>query len=364
MNFVYKLLVLLSLLVIVACKDLYAVLGLDKTATNKEIRSAYRQLSLKYHPDKNPGSDEAHEKFLEIGEAYEILNNAEKRSNYDQFGDPEGQRQQQYDFGDMFNQFFGGHHQQHHQQQRRGDNTQVNLHVPLSDFYNGKLIDFDVEMVNICTVCEGTGSKDKVTHKCTKCGGSGMMLIKRQIAPGMIQQIQMQCDQCRGQGKQIEHPCTTCGGQGCKSGPRHYEVYVKPGQVRGSNVVLAGEGDRRPGITPGDLFINIQEEFSKSWGYRRINSNLYRTEVLTLNESLHGGWTRMIPFLDDDDNQLKLHREPGKIVTNGEIEIIKDRGMPKDDEHHSDEYGNLYIEYKVLVPGGSKKSSQKEHDEL
>lgn len=64
-----------------------------------------------------------------------------------------------------------------------------------------------------------------------------MMLIKRQIAPGMIQQIQMQCDQCRGQGKQIEHPCTTCGGQGCKSGPRHYEVYVKPGQVRGSNVV-------------------------------------------------------------------------------------------------------------------------------
>lgn len=69
-------------------------------------------------------------------------------------------------------------------------------------------------------------------------------------------------------------------------------------------------------------------------------------------------------FLDDDDNQLKLHREPGKIVTNGEIEIIKDRGMPKDDEHHSDEYGNLYIEYKVLVPGGSKKSSQKEHDEL
>lgn len=108
----------------IAKKDFYQILGVEKSASNKEIKSAFRQLTLKYHPDKNPNDTEAHDKFLEIGEAYEVLSDPEKRRNYDQFGDPNGQPQPQgggahFDFGDMFGQFFGGHGHGHGQQQRQ-----------------------------------------------------------------------------------------------------------------------------------------------------------------------------------------------------------------------------------------------------
>ncbi|KAK6203390.1 dnaJ-like protein in endoplasmic reticulum [Scheffersomyces amazonensis] len=337
-----------------ANKDYYSILGVDKNANEKQIKSAYKQLSLKYHPDKNPGNEEAHEKFLEVGEAYEVLGNSEKRSNYDQFGDPNGRPQpQQFDFGDMFGHFFGGQGGQ--PGQRRGDSTQVNMNVELKDFYNGKLLEFDLQMRNICDVCDGTGSKDKKTHTCRKCDGSGYMTIRHQLAPGMFQQVRTGCDECGGKGKIITNKCNSCHGHGVKNGQRHYEVYVKPGQPRDSNIVLHGEGDKHPDLVPGDLIINLREEFSKGWGYRRINNNLYRTEVLTLNESITGGWSRLLKFFDDTEDTIKLSRKEGQVVTHGEIEVIKGKGMPVYEDHDHDgtgeEYGDLFIEYKVVIPG-------------
>ncbi|KAG2731475.1 hypothetical protein G9P44_005891 [Scheffersomyces stipitis] len=360
-----------ALLIAAAQKDYYQILGVNKDAGEKEIKSAYRQLSLKYHPDKNPGSEEAHEKFLEVGEAYDVLSNSEKRSNYDKFGDANGgpsNQEFQFDFGDMFGQFFGGHGGggQGGQRVRKGDSTQVNLHVALGDFYNGKLLEFDVEMMNICEKCEGTGSKDRQTHTCDKCKGAGVVTVRHQLAPGMVQQVRMQCDQCGGKGKTIAHKCGSCSGKGVHAGPRHYEVYIKPGQPRDSNIVLHGEGDRNPDWVPGDLIINVREEFVKSWGYRRIHSNLYRTEVLTLNESIEGGWERKIAFLNAEDNVLTLKREKGVRVTDGEVEIIKGKGMPLLDEHqdHNDDYGDLFIQYKILVAGGKAQKLSHEKDEL
>ncbi|KAK6458246.1 dnaJ-like protein in endoplasmic reticulum [Scheffersomyces xylosifermentans] len=349
---------------IVANKDYYKILGVDKSAGDKEIKSAYRQLSLKYHPDKNPGNEEAHEKFLEVGEAYDVLSNTEKRSNYDRFGDANGRPQApNFDFGDMFGQFFGG--QQGGQRVRQGESTQVNIHIPLTDFYNGKLLEFDVEMMNICETCEGTGSKDKKTHTCDKCKGTGFMTVRQQLAPGMVQQVRMHCNECGGKGKTITHKCDQCQGRGAKSGPRHYDVYIKPGQPRDSNIVLEGEGDKNPDWVPGNLIINLREEYVKSWGYRRIDNNLYRTEVLTLNESLNGSWERKIKFLDVEDDEIVIKRGKGEIVVDGEIEMVKGKGMPKLDDHqdHVDEFGDLFIQYKVLVPGGAHKLS-KEKDEL
>ncbi|RCK57726.1 DnaJ-related protein SCJ1 [Candida viswanathii] len=355
-------------------KDFYKVLGIEKSASDKEIKSAFRQLTLKYHPDKNPGDEAAHDKFLEIGEAYEILSDPEKRRNYDQFGDPNGQPQQHhFDFGDMFGNFFGGHHggahgQQQRQGKRKGDSSQLSLHIPLVDFYNGKIIEFDVEMQNECTACDGTGSKDKERKTCDKCHGTGQITVLHQLAPGMVQQIRMQCDACGGHGKVVSNPCGQCHGQGIMRGPRHYEIYVKPGQARDSPHVLEGEGDRNPNWIPGDLIVILNEQLEKSWGYRRIGDNLYRTEVLTLNESLHGGWLRKIQYFDTEEPELVLQRESGVPIMDGEVEIVRGKGMPIVAEHDEEErYGDLFVEYKVIIPGGvggSQKKKGAEKDEL
>lgn len=344
---------------VLAAKDYYRILGVDKNASDKEIKSAFRQLTLKYHPDKNNGNDEAHDKFLEIGEAYEVLSDAKKRDNYDKYGDPEGQPQGGDMFGNMFNQFFGGAGG-HQQQVRRGDNTQGNLHIGLKDFYNGKLIDFDIEMINICETCSGSGSKDGQFHKCSKCRGSGQLTVQRQLAPGMVQTMRMQCDECHGKGNKITTPCRECHGEGIKPGKRHYDIYLKPGQPRDSNIVIHGEGDKRPDIVPGDLILTLREEFKQSWGYRRIGDNLYRTEVLTLVEATLGNWKRSIKFFDEIELEIVLSRDSNVLVIDGEIEIVKGKGMPlfSDDVH---EYGDLFIEYKVLIPASSKLQ---EKDEL
>lgn len=347
-----------------AIENYYAILGLEKSSTEKEIKSAYRKLSLKYHPDKNPGNQEAHDKFLHVGEAYEILSNAEKKANYDEFGDPNG-RPNQFGgagggFGDMFNQFFHNGQQQH--QEPRGQNAQLNLHVPLKDFYNGNLLEFDVEMSNLCEPCEGTGSKDKQRHQCDKCGGLGQVIIQRQMG-NMIQRFQSQCDKCGGRGNTIETKCSHCHGHGAKQGPRHYDVYVKPGHPRNSDIVMAGEADKIPGHVPGDLVIHLREELTKSWGYRRINNNLYRTEVLTMKEASAGGWDRAIPFFGDDiedQHEINISRTLGTVVFDGEVEVLKGSGMPIYSDHDLEEYGDLFIEYKVLVPG----KGGIEHDEL
>ncbi|EMG50358.1 SCJ1 DnaJ-related protein SCJ1 [Candida maltosa Xu316] len=352
-----------------SAKDFYKILGVEKQATEREIKSAFRQLTLKYHPDKNPNNEKAHDKFLEIGEAYEVLSDPEKRRNYDQFGDPNGQPQNNmhFDFGDMFGNFFGHHHQQQqqHRQQRKGDTAQLSLNIQLRDFYNGKIVEFDVEMWNSCEKCDGTGSKDKERVKCDKCQGMGQYTVTHQLGPGMVQQIRMPCDKCHGQGTMISHPCGTCQGQGIVRGPRHYEIYVKPGQQRDSPHVLEGEGDRNPNWVPGDLLVILREEFDKSWGYRRIGDNLYRSESLTLNESLHGGWERKINFFDVEEPYITLKRENGVPIIDGEVEVVLGKGMPIVSEHDEEErFGDLFIEYKVIVPGGFSNKKDIPKDEL
>lgn len=339
----------------------YEVLGVEKDANEKQIKSAYRQLSKKYHPDKN--SDEgAHEKFIEVGEAYEILIDETKRSNFDRFGSAEGPPQQDFDFGDIINQFFGGQGNPRQQQRGkpRGQDTQASLDVSLLDFYRGKDLEFDVGMVNICETCEGSGSKDRKTHKCEQCQGQGFITIRRQFGPGMIQTMQTPCDSCQGKGNKITNKCDECHGERTIRKGRHYSVYLKPGLKRGGDVILEGEGDQNPDWTPGNLIIKLQEDFKKSWGYHRIGNNLYRTEALSLKQALKGGWNRSIPFFDEIDHEIELSRPEGVIVADGEVEVIKGKGMPIDGEH-DDEFGDLYIEYKVVMLG---KKSEVLHDEL
>ncbi|KAI5969825.1 SCJ1 [Candida margitis] len=364
----------------IAKKNFYQVLGVDKSASDKEIKSAYRQLTLKYHPDKNPGDEEAHEKFIEIAEAYEVLSDATKRKNYDTFGDPNGQAQQHnFDFGDIFGQFFGGGHHgggggaRGQPQVKRGGDSSVDVHLSLKDFYRGKLVSFDVVMQNDCPKCDGTGSKDKQRHTCEKCHGTGQIIVQHQLAPGFAQQVRMACDVCRGTGKTVQNACKSCDGHGTTQGPRHYDVHLERGQARDSSIRLEGEGDQSPQWVPGDLVVRFREKFQESWGYRRIQDNLYRTEVLSLKEALQGGWERRVPFLgdiDDDevDDEYKtvvLKRAKGESILDGQIEVVKGYGMPIVTDHDEDDkFGDLFIEYKVVIPGGSASKGGIKKDEL
>ncbi|KAH3666416.1 hypothetical protein WICMUC_005684 [Wickerhamomyces mucosus] len=374
--FKYSAVLLMVFVSMALCADLdyYKVLGISKSATDKEIKSAYRTQSKKFHPDKNPGDEAAHQKFIEVGEAYEILSDSSKKATYDKYGheglkNGGGGGQPGGGFGGFgggfnpFGDFFGGGFGQQQQQRGkpRGHDTDVAIDITLKDFYLGVDFHFSVSMQNICDHCEGTGSADGKSHKCSDCGGSGIKIIKRQLAPGMFQQIQTTCDKCKGKGQTFKHHCKKCHGEAVVKEERSYDIYIEPGTQRNHIHVLNGESDHSPDYDAGNLRINIRESKTNNLGYRRRFNNLYRTQVLSLKEAITGGWSHEIEFFDSDTN-ITIKREKNQLVQNGEIEIIKGKGMPILDG--AEEFGDLIIEYVIIYPGGVSDKEKFVRDEL
>lgn len=353
-------------LVIAAGADYYNILGVGRDADEKEIKNAYRQLSKKYHPDKNPGDESAQHKFMEISNAYDVLMDSEKRDIYDRYGEDglkngAGARRPGGGGGgggfDPFGSFFG--------QQRgppRGSDVQTEIQFDLTDFYNGRDYDFTVSILDICNDCKGTGSADGKQHTCNECKGRGRVLHQRNLGHGMFQRMEVQCPKCRGSGKEIKHKCKTCRGEGAYQQEKPFNVHLSPGSPRNFVEVFEGKGPAQPGIVPGDFKVVLKENPTTNKGYRRVGNNLYRTEALSLKEAMFGGWSRDIEFFDEYEPMLKLSRKENVSVQNGEIEIIKGKGMPI--VNSNDEFGNLFIEYLVVMPLGSKYLKKDWHDEL
>lgn len=189
--------------IVFAEKDYYAVLGLPKDTSERAIKKAYRKLSMKYHPDKNQGNQEAHDKFLEITEAYQVLSDPEKRRRYDMYGEDGIKDSAQGGGGfrdpfDMFSSFFGGDGffgggGNRRSQERRSPTVHTRLEVTLEDMYNGADVDVDISRWHICPKCRGSGAKDSSDIEvCKVCGGTGVKIIRHQLAPGMFQQVQTQ----------------------------------------------------------------------------------------------------------------------------------------------------------------------------
>ncbi|QGN13898.1 dnaJ-related protein SCJ1 [Kluyveromyces marxianus] len=367
-----KLLSLLSfaLLPFVLAQDYYAILGVDKQASEKEIKSAYRQLSKKFHPDKNPGNEEAHHKFIEVGEAYDVLSDPEKRQIYDRHGAEAlkngrggngGGGPGFHDPFDMFEQMFGGGMFNRGQRGKpRGQNLQVNHEVTLKDFYVGKEFEFSLNLNDVCDMCKGSGSKDGKTNTCSDCGGSGF-LVKVFRAGPIEQRVRQQCQKCQGKGQIIKHVCKKCHGSKVVQTSKVFTATVEPGMERNYVHVLHGEAEKHPDVQPGDLYQLFSESEKGTMGYRRRGDKLYRTEILSFKEALQGGWERKLEFLDST-KQVELSRPAGRTVQNGETEVIKNFGMPIHDRPGS--YGDLIIEYIVLLPGEWKASSSNIIDEL
>ncbi|KAK0635913.1 hypothetical protein B0T17DRAFT_63420 [Bombardia bombarda] len=365
---------------VLGLEDYYKVLGLNKQASDREIKSAYRQLSKKFHPDKNPNDETAKDKFVEVSEAYEALIDPESRKVYDQYGH-EGLKQRQQGGGgqhhdpfDLFSRFFGGGgHFGNQPGQRRGPNIEVKVGIALRDFYNGRTTEFQWDKQQICEECEGTGAADGHVDTCRSCNGHGVKLVRHQLAPGMFQQVQMQCDQCGGRGKTIKHKCPVCAGQRVVRKPTTVSLTVQPGMADNVKIVYDNEADASPDYVAGDLIVTLVEkepdlendnpEHVDGVFFRRKGDDLFWREILSLREAWMGDWTRNITHLDG--HVVRLLRKRGEVVQPGHVETVPGEGMPKwhedgDSVYHKTEFGNLYVEYVVVLPDQMESGMEKD----
>jgi len=336
-------LVVLLLAAFVTAADFYKVLDVHISASDRDIRAAYKRLSKKFHPDKNKASD-AEERFVEIARAYEVLSDPEKRQIYDRHGEEglkahEGGQHQPNPF-DIFSSFFGGHHQP---QTRRGPSSLTEFEVSLADMYQGASIDFMIKKRILCDHCRGSGAaSDGDIHTCSGCGGSGVKVVKQQIFPGMFAQSQVTCNECNGQGKVIKKQCPHCHGNKVVDHTAHYTLEITPGMPEGHEVVFEGEADESPDWEAGDVILRVRSKKEKG-GWRRKETSLYWKQTIGIDEALLG-FERNITHLDGRNLQLVR-----KGVTQPDfVQVIKGEGMPV--FGNADIKGDLFVEYNVILP--------------
>ena len=248
---------------------------------------------------------------------------------------------------------------------------ELRIGLPLKDFYNGSEREFSVEKQEICDSCEGTGSSDGHVDHCPQCGGSGMVIQKHMLAPGIFQQTQMGCDKCRGNGKIIRSPCKTCGGSRVVRKTSTYHLAVEKGAPKGSKILFENEADASPDWVAGDLIVHLEElepEMDDSKEdrvdgsfFRRNGRDMFWKEVLSLREAWMGDWTRNLTHLDG--HVFQLSRQRGSSVQPNSVEIVKAEGMPLPTEERQsgdEEFGDLHVEYVVVLPDQMDSAMEKE----
>ena len=254
-----------------AKRDYYEVLGVNKSASADQIKSAYRKQAVKYHPDKNKGDKVSEEKFKEASEAYHVLSNAERKQNYDNFGHAAFENGGggrggfgNFDFSDSFSdifedffgQGFGGRSKRQSRSNYRGSDLRYDLSISLEEAFNGKKQDIKFSTSEKCHICGGNGSKPgQNPSSCSMCGGHGQV----RSSQGFFT-VQQTCPQCSGAGEEITDPCVSCGGQGKKHASKRLSVTIPKGVDDGTRIRLAGKGEAGSrGAGNGDLylFINI-----------------------------------------------------------------------------------------------------------
>ena len=235
-----------------AKRDYYDVLGVNKSATPDQIKSAYRKLAVKYHPDKNKGDKAAEEKFKEASEAYHVLSNSERKQSYDSFGHAAfenggggrggfGNFDFSSSFSDIFEDFFGegfGGGRRSRRSNNRGSDLRYDLSISLEDAYNGKKQDIKFSTTEQCGTCKGNGSQPGYSpDRCSYCGGNGKIRSNQGFFT-----VQQTCPQCNGNGEEITNPCSNCNGQGKKQASKKISVTIPKGVDDGTRIRLAGKG--------------------------------------------------------------------------------------------------------------------------
>ncbi|XP_030747818.1 dnaJ homolog subfamily A member 2-like [Sitophilus oryzae] len=334
-----------------ADNKLYDILGVSRNASDNEIKKQYRKLAKEFHPDKNP---EAGDKFKEISYAYEVLSDPKKRSTYDKVGLKGMQEGAHQGFDDPLSHLFGGGlfggfggfggGSMHRRQ--RGEDTIHPLKVTLEDMYNGKTSKLQLSKNVICTSCSGTGNKTgEPPEKCHSCNGCGMKVTYRSLGPGMAQQVQSCCPDCRGEGEVIKEKdrCTTCHGQKVCNETKILEVHVDKGMRENQKIFFRGEGDQQPNVEHGDVVIILQQKPHER--FERKGNDLYMKHTISLTEALCG-FTFLVHHLDKRD--LLIRHPAGNVIKPGDVKTVSQEGMPV--YKNPFERGNLYITFDIKFP--------------
>ena len=264
---------------------------------------AYRKLSLKYHPDKNPGDQTAQQKFQKVSRAYEVLSDLEKKQVYDLEGleGLEGLEKGGGNKGPMspFDMFFGGGQQGG---RRKGPDAQVEVEVTLEDLYNGGERQARIGRNVICPKCKGSGAKDGQTSKCGSCGGRGVRMVNQQMAPGFVVQMQESCPECNGKGTVFKTKCPHCHGKRVVADEKTLVGHIEKGMPSDGEIRFPRESEQTPGVTPGDVLFKFRQVPHDR--FRRAGDDLHHDMHLSLREALLG-FSRSVRHLDGRDVSLK-----------------------------------------------------------
>ena len=332
-------------------RDYYKVLGVDKSSSADQIKSAYRKLAVKYHPDKNKGDKAAEEKFKEASEAYHVLSNQDRKQNYDSFGHAAfengggrggfGNFDFSNSFSDIFEDFFGegfgGTRGRTKKSNYRGSDLRYDLTINLEEAYFGKKQDIKFSTSEKCNTCNGSGSKPGYDiGSCSMCRGHGQV----RSSQGFFT-VQQTCPQCSGSGEEITNPCGTCNGQGKKQASKRLSVTIPKGVDDGTRIRLAGKGEAGSrGAGNGDLYLFINVNSHEL--FKRQDEHLFFECPVSIADAALGTSIE-IPTIDGGKAKIKIPSG----TQSGKQFRLRGKGMPY---MRGSGNGDLYVQMNTEVP--------------
>ena len=344
-------------------QDYYSVLGVDRSASAADIKKAYRKIAMKFHPDKNPGNQEAEDKFKEAAEAYDVLGDPDKKARYDQFGHSAFQQGGGFqqggfenvedifsNFSDIFSDFFGmggvqGRGGRRRNAARRGADLRYMLEVDFKEVITGIDKDLQFETEENCQACGGSGSEPgHEPENCPTCGGAGQVVN----AQGFFS-VATTCPTCGGAGKIIRHPCKQCRGKGRSSVERNITVSIPKGVDTGTRLRVSGEGEGGfRGGSPGDLYVEIRVRDHDL--YERRGKDLYGQLKISYIQALLGAEIDVESFDGTKRVTIPEASSPGRVVRLSGLGIPDIRGGAR---------GDLCLQLDVEFPKKLKKEEEK-----
>jgi len=340
-------------------RDYYEILGVSRDAEEADIKKAYRQLAVRYHPDKNPANHEAEEKFKEAAEAYSVLSDPGKRANYDRFGhrgevgggfagfDPEIFA----DFSDILGDVFGlgslfGGAGRSRRSSRRGADLRYDLEIDLEEVARGSETEVRIPRLEACPTCKGSGAAGASSLvSCDLCGGRGTLHLRQ----GFFS-FSRTCDRCRGTGRIIRKPCALCQGAGRLRKERTIRVRIPAGVEDGSQLRLAGEGEAgAPGAPAGHLYVVVHVRDHPN--FKRQGKDLYSEALITFSRAVLGGDLKVRTL--DGAETLRL----SEGVQTGSTLRLKGKGLPS---ANGSGHGDQYVVLRVVTPRPTRSKKMKE----